>query len=239
LLNLKYIPEKTIQELYLKTPTVKGLSETIYTNSTQTVKIDASEKNMNLFHYLKTFVNSFNTYINVDNLKEFTYSQLYETLLVLHMGNKNEMLKNINNIDLVNSKNDVNKMFNIIVKYLLKEIQNNKLNLVSNVIDQVINDVSTINEFLKIFPTKCYVDIKRFISITYGLNDDYENFLNYINKICIIINPDLQIGMNSTELLLNNKFLLHEKISDVLNLRSKDSVNNTWKDLLNMLFASL
>jgi hypothetical protein len=167
------------------------------------------------------------------------YNQLYETLLVLHMGNKNEMYKNINNIDLYNSKNNENKMFNIVVKYLIREIQNNKLNLVSNVIDQVLNDVNTINEILKIFPQNYHKYIKEFITYNYNYNDSYENFLNYISNKCILLDKNLLIDMNKTEITANNKFYINEKLSDILNNRSKDSINNTWKDLINMLYASL
>ena len=228
ILNKCFIFEKTLSELYFTNESSKN-----------SVGYKIDDKNLNLFNFLKTLVNSFNIYINVDNLKELSYNQLYETLLVLHMGNKNEMYKNINNIDLFNSKNNENKMFNIVVKYLIKEIQNNKLNLVSNVIDQVLNDVNTINEFLKIFPQKHYNSIKGFIATNYNYNDSYDNFLNYISKICILLDSSLINNMNKLEIINNNKFYINEKITDVLSFRSKDNINNTWKDLINMLYASL
>jgi len=223
LLNKIYIPQKTLKELYF--------------NEEKINKLD--EKLLNIFEFLKIIVNSFNIYINVDNLKNLSYNQLYETLLVLHMGNKNEMYKNINSIDLVNSKNNANKMFNIVVKYLIREIQNNKLNLVSNVIDQVLNDVNTVNDILKIFPQNTTKFIKEFIIYNYNYNDGYENFLNYISDKCILLDKNLIINLNKNEIIINNKFYINEKISDILSFRSKDNINNTWKDLINMLYASL
>lgn len=241
LLNKMYIPELTLSDLYLPTTTTTTPTNKNVNKKESETRRDSTGifKNLNLFYFLKTLVNSFNIYINVDNLMYLNYNQLYETLLVLHMGNKNEMYKNINNIDLYNSKNNENKMFNILIKYLIREIQNNKLNLVSNVIDQVLNDVNTINEILKIFPQNYHKYIKEFITYNYNYNDSYENFLNYISNKCILLDKNLLIDMNKTEITANNKFYINEKLSDILNNRSKDSINNTWKDLINMLYASL
>jgi len=216
LIKLDYIPIYTLEELLSKDDP----------QPTQISKSSEITKDELLFDFLKTLVNSFNCYIQTDELRTLKLKFICELQNLMYMGNVAEINSNINMNDRLydNSKScesNINQQFNKTLMYLILEIQKGKLPLISNVIDQLLNDKRCCDEILKLFPKHYYYNIGKLLTLT-----------GEFNKLIYLLESSNLGGeewLNSTQI----------NLVEILNNRSKDNYEKTWQDITETLYISI
>jgi hypothetical protein len=142
------------------------------------------------------------------------------------MGNVAEINSNINMNDRLydnskSSESNINQQFNKTLMYLILEIQKGKLPLISNVIDQLLNDKRCCDEILKLFPKHYYYNIGKLLILT-----------SEFNKLIYLLESSNLGGeewLNSTQI----------NLVEILNNRSRDNYEKTWQDITEILYISI
>ncbi len=158
---------------------------------------ESREININeivLLEKISSYVKTFNSYIDTENLKDIPHTDLFELLNLLYGGN-NDILATIQVTDrrrlLGESIEHTNKrILTRTVTHLILYLQTheNSLPFISNIINQLLIDVHVAKQIMNLFPVFKRKNIRGILAVY-----SYEQFMKEFYKYIIIDNSDISL----------------------------------------------